>query len=233
MSLTQGIQNVRQVAQTPPPYFNDFMLEGAANAFIQTSGLGAGISVVNASVNDPGGHPGQAIATTGTSATGSAAFSLSVAGTNALRFGYGECDIETVLYVETLSDVAETFSVRAGYNNAFLGDGTDSIMFRYTDTVNGGRWQCVTRNNNVEDILDSNVPVVAGTWYKLHVHVNAAADEVQFYIDGVLVATQNGVTIPTNRTSYQYVGILKSVGGTARRIVVDYLYHQLKLTNPR
>lgn len=233
MSLSQGIADVRQAAQTPPPYFNDFLFEGAANAFININGIAAAVSMVSSTVNDQGGHPGQAVATTGTGSTGTAALTLSVAGTNALRFGYGELDLETVLYVETLSDGVDTFSVRAGYNNAFAGDGTDGIMFRYTDTVNGGRWQCVTRNNNVEAIIDSTVPVVAGTWYKLHINVNHAADEVQFYINGVLVATQTDATIPTNRTSYQYIGILKSLGANQRRLVIDYVFHQIKLTNSR
>lgn len=93
--------------------------------------------------------------------------------------------------------------------------------------MNGGRWECVTRNNNVETVTDSGV--LAQTTYSLfEVEINAAGTSVKFLIDGVLVATHT-TNIPTSstRTYGPIAKIEKSIGLLQRNMYADYYSLQL------
>jgi hypothetical protein len=76
------------------------------------------------------------------------------------------------------------------------------LLFRYSDDINGGRFQVVVRSTaNVETLIDTGVTVATDNWYRLKICVNAAGTEAQFYIDGTLVAvaTENIAIGPNNR----------------------------------
>lgn len=224
--------NINLIAQQPVPYFNDFLWENSQNCVNAIAGLNSSISQVAATSSDPGGHPGILTLVTGTSSSGRAGIVYSSAA-NAIRLGHGLVRTETLITLENLSDGSDSFVVRSGYNNDPTTDGTDAVMFRYTHSANGGRWQAVTRNNGVENSIDTGIAVVAGDWYKLRIVINAVANVVLFYINGVLVATENGPTIPANRTTAPMIAINKTLGTTTRRLMVDYVYSQVLLTTLR
>ena len=97
--------------------------------------------------------------------------------------------------------------MRFGFLDNTSGESTDGAFFRYTDSVNGGRWQAVTRSNNVETAVDTGVTVGVNTTYVLRVNTNAAGTEVVFRIDGAVVATIT-TNIPTGAGRETGAGLL-------------------------
>lgn len=123
------------------------------------------------------------------------------------------------------SDADETFVVRLGFCDSDAGDGTDGAFFRYTDSVNGGRWQAVTRDGGSETATDTGVtadqdPAV------FEIRVNPDCTSVKFYIDGTLVAT-NTTNLPDadEFTGMMPGSIVKTAGTNSRAFHIDYAYY--------
>lgn len=149
-----------------------------------------------------------------------------------MRFGLGRARAGIRTRILTLSDATNTWTFRAGFSDNLLGEATDGAFFRYTDSVNGGRFQAVTRNNNVETAADTGVAVAANTTYRLLVDVNAAGTSVDFYIDGVLVATIT-TNIPTasGRETGFVIQCLRSAGTTGiSAAAFDYVMAEQRFT---
>jgi hypothetical protein len=145
----------------------------------------------------------------------------------------------TYLYVRqavpTLSTGAETFTLRWGFIDSVTGESTNGVFFRYTDSVNSGKWQAVTRNAGVETATDTGVTEVAGTFRKFEITVNAAATSVEFKIDGAVVAT-NITNIPSGvGKDVTYGGMsLKSAGTTSVAMCdIDTVEVTVDFTTPR
>lgn len=93
------------------------------------------------------------------------------------------------------------------FDGFFDGDTVDpefnrGILFRYSDDINGGRFQVVVRKSaNVETLVDTGVTPQPNVWYRLRITVTAAGDEARFYINGetVAVVTTNLAIGPTKR----------------------------------
>lgn len=140
-----------------------------------------------------------------------------------IRFGKAEFDDEVAARVLNLSDGTDTFTVYLGFIDSATGDATDGVYWRYSHGINGGKWQCVTRSNSSESTADSGAAVVANTWYRLRIVVNAAGTSAAFYVDDSLVATIT-TNIPTaagRETSWQ-ARIEKSAGSNWRHMQVDW-----------
>lgn len=201
---------------------------------------GSGASIVWTAAES--GRVGIATLGTGTTTTGKAALGQLASGNiGTIVLGAGEAWLENIVRVPTVSDATETFYVRAGFMDAASGaDSTDGVYFRYTHSVNTGKWECITRSNSVETATDSGVTVVAGTWYKLLAIVNAAGTSVSFYIatgtaaHGAAVQTHT-TNIPTTtaRATGYGVTILKSAGTTSRTFDVDKVQLAHELTTER
>lgn len=194
------------------------------------SGTGAANS--QNAVADPGGHPGVMQSQTGTTTTGRAGLQGNV-GTNVL-LGNGAVRYDCAVRIPTLSDGTETFNVRAGLLDSVSAESVDGCHFRYTHGENGGNWTLVTRSNSVETAANSNVAVVANTWYRLTVEVNAAGTSVTFYVNGTACGTIT-TNIPTaagRQTGWGH-GIIKSAGTTSRSLDVDYWEVEQLFTTPR
>ncbi len=199
------------------------------------NGYAAVSSGTNAATgNDSTSHAsrlGIAYARTGDTATGRAHFA-SLA--NTVRLGGGRFRLRSDVYIGNLSDGTETFRVFSGLHDSTPDtDGFESIGFRYTHSLNGGRWQFVTRSASVETVSDAGVLVAAATWYALELEVNAAGTEVKAWINGVLVATHT-TNIPTgiNLTAIMPIGIAKSVGLTSRAAYIDLAAWTFEPTAP-
>ncbi len=201
-------------------HFNHFVTAGqiAAIEAVLNSGAGAGVTSVQSIT--PMGLLQQS---TGTTATGVQL--LRFVNNNAFMNSAGTKILKWRERIVTLSDGTNTFIWRGGFSNTIAAaDGSQSVGFRYTHSENGGRFVCVSRQNNTETKADSGITVVANQFYTFEVRLNTT--NATYYIDGVLVATIT-TNLPTNGGS-QYFGycfqLIKSVGTTARTVQYDY-YH--------
>jgi len=92
--------------------------------------------------------------------------------------------------------------------------------------VNGGRFEAVTRLNNVETAADTGITAAISTTYLMQVDVDASIPQAVFKIDGVTVATIT-TNIPTTSARPTGAGLmgLKSLGTTATTaLIADYQY---------
>lgn len=163
---------------------------------------------------------------TGTTATGRA-------GVGAASINHIYNAANTVLYfgarlaLEALSTTGiDQFSVRAGFLNSLLGagDGTNGAFFRYTDSVNGGRWQCCSVKSNVLIAADSGV--IADTQYAVF-EIEMTDVAIRFYINGTLVYTEvaaiNIPVLPTETFGFGWK-IEKISGLNQRNLSADWYY---------
>lgn len=151
----------------------------------------------------------------GTTATGRA--SIGSPNLAVLRFGLGVATFDTILRLAALSTATDTYSIRAGFIDSITGESVDGAFFRYTHSVNGGRWQSVCRSNNVETAVDTGIAVVAGgALIDMKVVVNAAGTSAAFTIDGTVVATiTTNIPVAAGRETGYGVMALRSVGTVA------------------
>lgn len=129
------------------------------------------------------------------------------------------------LALEALSSVAETFTVRAGLGDFFVtgNDGTNGLFFRYTDLVNGGRWQCVSRAGGADlTVVDSGVSPDLD-FHIMEVDLKEDGQSCEFKIDGAIVATIAAPSLPGIANSMGAgFQIVKSVGLAQRNLSADW-----------
>ena len=131
------------------------------------------------------------------------------------------------LAIEALSVAGvEQFTFRAGFgnNHTVPGDGTNGAFFRYTDGVNGGRYECVSIKAGVPSAVDSGV--LADIDYHVF-EIEMTEAEIKFFIDGVLVHTETSATVipslPTETFGFGWK-IEKTVGASQRNMDADWYY---------
>jgi hypothetical protein len=182
----------------------------------------------------PDGGVGWANGNLGTGAINGVALTTGVA---ALRLGLGHAKSVARIRQLLLSDAVTTFSQQVGFIDitTAAGEPVDGVFFRYSDTLNGGRWAAVSRSNNVETAVDTGVTVAINTTYKLEVEVNAAGTSALFVLNGTSVATITS-NIPTavGRETGAGLQCRRTVGtGAATPFAVDYVLVEQTLTAPR
>lgn len=178
------------------------------------------------------GHPGIGALGTSTSATGAAA----VRSAPMIVLGDGTYTYEAVVRVPVLSDGSQDFIVVAGLADHTVASFAvvDGVYFRYNDGTISGEWEGNCTSNSVSTSVDSNTPVVADTWYRLGVNVNAAATLATFYINGSSVGTcSTNIPSGASRVTALGHGILKTLGTTARTFEIDYVRLRWVATTPR
>lgn len=156
--------------------------------------------------------------TTGRSGIGSAAVDGVVLGTNEVRF----C---TIVKIQTASDATNNFVVHCGFVDNVSGTSTDGLYFEYNHATNAGDWTAIVRNNaSTIASVDTNIAATAGSWYKLEIVVNAAANSSEFKINGSTVYTHTGTT-PTGSARATGFGSLirKTAGTTSRNLDIDFV----------
>lgn len=149
-----------------------------------------------------------------------------------LYLGNFSYDFRFRLQLANLSDGTNTYVSRVGMGTGTtqwtsVSEFTDGCFFRYTHSVNSGKWQAVTRSGGVETATDTG-STANTNYHTFYVKVNQAGTSVTFYIDGSLVAT-NTTNIPSTATIL-YTGwkIDKSAGGVANTQNIDW--HSLTLS---
>jgi hypothetical protein len=218
-------------------YFNDF---GSASGI--NDGTLSGVTVgTGAAINGNGvpavNRPGNLLAQTGTTNVGTAGVRTDF-NSNAYYFlGGGLTVWETAINLTTLSNSTDRYQATAGFTPASVAALANAICFAYDEggTMTGGsasaNFQTITAGSSTRTFTDTGIPVVAGTWYKLRIEINAAGTQIKFYINGTLVATHttNITTLPLPMS----VSILKSVGTTNRTMGIDYISFKEKFTTAR
>lgn len=184
-------------------------------------------------------HPGQINIDTGSDTTGSKDYSYGLLPSDrsgAYLFGGGQYNFEIIGKFSNLSASGQRYRFRMGYLDA-VSSGTiqNGCWFEYTDNVNSGNWQVLTRKASTTTTGNtSNTPDT--NWHKYNIIVNAAATSVSFYIDDVLVSS-GAITTNIPNTAGQEVGlviqIVKSSGTSNRIFFLDYTSHNIQLTNSR
>ena len=148
----------------------------------------------------------------------------SFAGTNLVQVGSWPWSSEWRVRVETLSTATDRFVIRVGTSDttaATPGRPTNGIQFEYTDNVNGGQWTAVTTSASTSTVVNSTVPVVANTWYRLRADVNAAGTQITFIIDDVILGTAStNISLSPTRLKGH---IQKTAGNNSRTLSIDYV----------
>jgi hypothetical protein len=227
-------------------YFTDFegsdVVPSLANVAVGT-GSGAQRAVSNIGIQTAN-QIGITIYGTGSTATG---FAMHTTNSNAqaqqIQFGGGQWLYETYIAIDTnLSTATERYRFLTGFGDLSTNaNDNNGAFFTYDEggTANGtaasANWQCVTVNNGTRTLTTTSVPVVASTWYKLRIFVNAAATQILYFVNGTLVATHT-TNIPTFALGRRFKikqGIFKTIGTTNRSVFSDYLIYENNLTTLR
>lgn len=208
--------------------FNDLVSVTANEVWaISNTGTGAAFSLIEP---PSAGGIGWMRGALGTTATGRISIGTAL---NNLRLSFGRAIMSCRFRQLTLSDAVSTYSTRIGFLDTISAESTDGVFFRYTHSVNGGKWQAVTRNNNVETAVDTLITNTANQTYKFLIDINAAGTEALFYIDGVLTNTIT-TNIPTGaspRTTGCGMMCLRTVGTGAINVCeMDYIALEQRFT---
>lgn len=193
--------------------------------YLTVNGASAAIIGVTATA----AHPGVAAIRTGTATTGRAALMGSATG---VLFGGGEWHFMEINLIAVASDATDRYTVRLGFGDNDAGEPTDGIYFRYSDNLNGGEWQAVTRAGGSETATDTNVALDTANYVKFEIIVNAGATSVDFLINGSTVAT-NTTNIPSAATGTLPGSIIKSAGSNSRQVQIDCVGYHHSLTTRR
>lgn len=208
--------------------FNNVMTSYNGGLVDANTGAGSGATSI-ASVDTI--HMGLLNVHTGTTATGKGSVWNSGSG---IVFGNGAAIFESCFQINTLSSGTQTYTFRVGFGDSITAESTDGVFFRYTDSVNSGNWQGVARNNNSETVLNTSTTVVAGSFVRLRIEINSAANLATFFINGTSAGT---VTTNIPQSTARETGLLyyiqKSVGTTDTTTSLDYIMAYKQITTQR
>jgi hypothetical protein len=233
MLITQGGTSkkltadlVRQFLFLDPRYgyidhtdWNNTDVEGETNWTSLVNGVGA-----SGGINTPS----KANLTTGTTATG-----RSILWRNQnMSIGDGLIEVDAYVYIPTLSDGTDTFTVYVGLGSDTTGaDHVNGIYFRYSHGLSSGNWERCTASASSRTQQSTGISVAAATWYRLGLRVNAAGSSVDFLIDGAAAGTIT-TNIPTVGFGPHF-SIVKSAGTTTRVLRMDYYQFRKAFTTAR
>jgi hypothetical protein len=127
------------------------------------------------------------------------------------------------------SDGTNAYTVWVGFQDQLNTSGTptDGVFFRYTHSVNGGRWEAVCRAASTETAVDTGVAAITTTVFQtLEIRVNAAGTSATFYIDGTLTNTVT-TNIPTGGNFCGLGAKIERSAGTSNRTLYFDWYELL------
>jgi hypothetical protein len=176
-----------------------------------------GTSSGQTGVNDPP-RSGLYSLITGTNASGGAA----LAGNIGYVFsGWAGLSFAANFRIVTLADATNAYQIFVGFNSSY--DSTTPPTTRAAGLFydnNNANWQAYTYNSSVGTITNTSVAAVAdGSYNTFLTRVNGTGN-VQFFINGVLVAT-NTTNIPSVQVCPQ-IAIQKTAGTSSRNIICDW-----------
>lgn len=184
----------------------------------QIVATGTGASWVNSNITSAS-EAGVITGATGSTATGFVNIGSTSFSTIALTNGL--VTWKSKLKLNQLSTAVETFVCRNGILKSLSGVPNDGVFFRYTDSVNSGRWEAVCRIGGVETAVNTGI-LGDLNYHKFDIQVNNNATSVKFLIDNSIVNTIT-TNIPTSATFLGFgSSLIKSVGVTSVSYSSDY-----------
>jgi len=178
-------------------------------------------------------HPGNIKLRTGGVDSGSG---INLADMNTgLKLGGGVTVFETMLYLNNLSTDIEEYALDVGTgdnDSASSLDHTNGFYFRYERTTSPN-WITKTAKAGSRTATSTSVIVVTGEWIKLTAIVDANGASVEFFINGISVATHTTNIPMTTTTLDQIYKIRKLVGSSNRELHLDYHLHGIKFSTAR
>ncbi len=217
--------------------YTDFIedpVRGSGDLHVSAAAGGSVTGTVLLGGTIPENHPGVWQVNTGPGSAAGRAFVLSGI-ISPFHFGISTGPTRIGWWVNSgllLSTAVQRYVSRAGAGSITLPNTINfGVFFEYQDDENGGRWQAVTQDGIGQTTVDTGVTVGVFTWYKLEYEVNAAGTSVEFFIDGVSVATIT-TNIPAGITYDLFLSnhLMKLVGLGNRSWFVDAVYLRQGLT---
>jgi hypothetical protein len=157
-------------------------------------------------------------------------------GTNLdIEFGNGRVLTRARVRFPTLSNATQEYVFRFGIADSagVQGAGTDYAVFEYDRATAGSDiWRAATGNDGVTAASNES-GIAPNTWYELAVEL-LPTSVANFYINGNLVHTATGASVPATSDEYTVLlQIYKTVGAGARTALVDYVYLQYLFNSDR
>lgn len=151
-----------------------------------------------------------------------------------LFFGGGVVIWEAYVQVPILSDGTQTYKVRFGFGDTTAtGEHVDGVYFTYSST-DSTFWRMETSSNSSRSTTPTSVTVVAATWYRLRIEVDANAANAKFLIDDVEVGNiVLNIPATSARVCNLNMKLDKTNGNTARVCYIDYVDFQQFFTSER
>jgi len=198
-------------------FVDDFTHNNSPN-FLTADTRNAGTSNGQTAVNDPP-RSGFYTLATGTNAAGGGALSGNI---GYVFSAWARLSFCANFRIVTLADGTNSYRIFIGFNSSY--DSTTAPTARSAGLFydnNNLNWQAYTYNASVGTITDTGVAAVAdGSYNTFLTRVNGTTN-VQFFINGVLVAT-NTTNIPSTQVCPS-IHIQKTAGTTSRNIISDYV----------
>jgi hypothetical protein len=207
--------------------FDDFMSGLATNGALGILGWGvtvSGTGAIAANANALSGDNtfGVLSLLTGSTATGRTATHLNLTG---ILFGNGSIEFESRVIIPVLANGTNNYIFYIGFfdQNA-AGDAVDGVYFQYSFSISSTNWILKTSNNSVRTQVISTAPIVANTWQRLRIVVNATGTQANYYVNDVLAGTIT-TNIPTvdGRQTAIAMKIEKTAGINSRNVDIDYV----------
>lgn len=181
------------------------------------SGSGAANTIVSPTENNNVG-----IVQLSTGNTNSGCVAISQGLINAF-FSGGPSFFEALIKIPTLSVSNQRFIVRCGFGDlAGNGDFTDGVYFEYNEAISP-YLLLKSANNSSRTQIISSFTINANTWYRLRVEINYNGTLARFWSgDTFLGEISTNIPITSTRVFSGIHKIEKTVGNTARTLLVDY-----------
>lgn len=215
-------------------FFDDFLDDAVPDVpwTVYTSGTNSAVIAASTPATN---RPGILALKPGVSGSGNGA--AAYLGRSSFAFGGGAVTWETSINIgSALSDATDEYDIIVGATNERASiSQANGVYFVYDRNVSVN-WQCGVAQANSRTLTPTSVAVAANTWVRLKFVVNAAATEVLFYIDDVLVHTESGANIPdssANATAAALFTMVRSAGTTYREANIDYVDVQQTFTSAR
>lgn len=202
-----------------PPIYAGGVIEQVANSATHSAGTPSS------------NHPGVIDLNTGSNTAGRATL-VQVTPSDQIVVGGGIIRFDAVLKLSALSDGTNTYSVRTGLGTSINAGDADGIYLRYTHGTNSGKWQGVCRLSGSESTVDTGITADT-SFHRLGFVINAAANSVQFRVDGSDVGSPATTNIISAATRMTPATIVKSAGGTSRTLSIDYYRLAMEFTTAR
>ena len=132
------------------------------------------------------GRPGIVTITGGNAASRYGDLGLGTAG---MIIGGGIITLETSIRLQALSTVTNRYVFRFGLGNVLGDQPTQGVYFEYEEATSGDFWRICAVNGGAPTETATVSAIVAATWYRLTIVINAAGSSAEFFVNGLSIGT--------------------------------------------